>query len=76
MGFLGGSVVKNPPTNAGDMASIPDSGRSPGEGNCDPLQYSCLGNPGQSNLVGYSPQGHKRVGYTKQQRQYMFFPLK
>ena len=44
MGFPGGSVVKNPPTNAGDMASIPDSGRS-GEGNCDPLQYSCLGNP-------------------------------
>ena len=45
MGFPGGSVVKNPPTNAGDMAAIPDSGRSPGEGNCDPLQYSCLGNP-------------------------------
>ena len=45
MGFPGGSVVKNSPTNAGDTASIPDLGRSPGEGNCDPPQYSCLGNP-------------------------------
>ena len=44
MGFPGGSVVKNPPTNAGDMGLIPESGRSPGEGNGKPLQYSCLGN--------------------------------
>ena len=43
--FPGGSVVKNPPANAGDMGSIPGSGRSPEEGNGDPLQYSCLGNP-------------------------------
>ena len=42
-----GSVVKNPPANAGDtqdVGSIPGSGRSPGEGNGNPLQYSCLGN--------------------------------
>ena len=45
VGFLGGSVVKNPPANAGDMGSTPGSGRSPGEGNGNPLQYSCLGNP-------------------------------
>ena len=45
MGFPGGSVVKNPPTKAGDMGLIPGSGRSPGEGNDNPLQYSCLGNP-------------------------------
>ena len=45
MGFPGGSVVKNPPTKAGDMGLIPGSGRSPGEGNNNPLQYSCLGNP-------------------------------
>ena len=45
VGFLGGSVVKNPPVNAGDVGSIPGSGRSPGEGNGGPLQYSCLGNP-------------------------------
>ena len=45
MGFLGGSVVKNlPPANAGDMSSNPESGRSPGEGNGNRLQYSCLGN--------------------------------
>ena len=36
---------KNLPANAGDIGSIPGSGRSPGEENCDPLQYSCLGNP-------------------------------
>ena len=44
MGFPGGSV-KNPPANAGDVGSIPGAGRSPGEGNVNPLQYSCLENP-------------------------------
>ena len=44
-GFPGGSAVKNPPANAGDVVSIPGSGRSPGEGNDNPLQYSCLENP-------------------------------
>ena len=44
-GFTGGSVIKNPPANAGDTGSIPGSGRYPGEGNGNPLQYSCLGNP-------------------------------
>ena len=44
-GFPGGSVLKNPPANTGDSGSIPGSGRSPGEGNDNPLQYSCLGNP-------------------------------
>ena len=43
--FSGGLVVKNPPANAGDVGSIPGLGRSPGEGNGNPLQYSCLGNP-------------------------------
>ena len=45
MGFPGGSVVKNPPANAGDPSSIPGSGRSSAEGNACPLQYSRLGNP-------------------------------
>ena len=36
---------KNPPANAGEVGSIPGLGRSPGEGNGNPLQYSCLGNP-------------------------------
>ena len=38
-------MVKNPPANAGDLGLIPGSGRSPGEGNGNPLQYSCLENP-------------------------------
>ena len=48
MGFPGGSAVKNPPANAedaGDLGLIPSLGRSPGEGNGNLLQYSCLGNP-------------------------------
>ena len=45
MGFLGGSVIKNTPAHAGDIGLIPGSRRSPGEGNGNSLQYSCLGNP-------------------------------
>ena len=45
MGFPGGSVVKNLPANEGDVGLIPGSGRSPGEGNGNLLQYPCLGNP-------------------------------
>ena len=45
MGFPDGSVVKTPPANAVDGGLIPGLGRSPGEGNGSPLQYSCLGNP-------------------------------
>ena len=44
-GFPGGSVVKNPPANAGDLGSIPGSRRSPGGGNGNPLQYSRLDIP-------------------------------
>jgi len=44
-GFPGGSELKNPPANAGDMSSIPGLQKSPGEGNGNPLQYSSLGNP-------------------------------
>ena len=42
---VGSSAVKNPPANVGGVGSIPGSQRSPGEGNGNPLQYSCLGNP-------------------------------
>ena len=45
LAFPGGSVVKNPPATAGYKGSIPGSGRSPGEGNGNPLQYSYLVNP-------------------------------
>ena len=43
--FPGGSVAKNPPANAGNAGLTPGSGRSSGEANGNPLQYSCLGNP-------------------------------
>ena len=49
-------MVKNPSANAGDMSSIPGSGTSPGEGNGNPLQYSCLGNPmDRGAWPSYSP---------------------
>ena len=38
-------MIKNPPANKGDTDSIPGSGRYPGKGSGNPLQYSCLGNP-------------------------------
>ena len=44
-GFPGGSVVKNLLASAGDVGLIPESERSPGEGNGNSLQYSCPGNP-------------------------------
>ena len=45
LGFLAHSVVKNLPANAGDMSLISGLRRSPGEGNSNSLQYSCIGNP-------------------------------
>ena len=56
MGFLGGSVLKKPPANLGDVGSIPGLGRSSGEGNGDPLQCTCLGNP-----VDRGPRAHKET---------------
>ena len=44
-GFPGDPVSKESACNAGNPDSIPESGESPGEGNGNPLQYSCLGNP-------------------------------
>ena len=44
MGFLGGSDGKESACHAGDLRSIPEWGRSPGEGNGNPVQYSCLEN--------------------------------
>ena len=43
--FPGGFVVKHLPPNSRDVGLIPELGRLPGEGNGNPLQYSCLGNP-------------------------------
>ena len=62
--FPGGTVVKNPPANAvaiGDAGSIPRSGRSPGEGNSNSLQYSCLGNPMAEEPSGLQSLGSQSV---------------
>ena len=79
LGFPGGSVVKNLPVNAGDLGLIPGSERSPGEGNYNPFQYSCLGEShGQRSYEGYSLWDCKRVRHdlatktiTKHKRQMM-----
>ena len=61
-------LVKNPPAVQEDPGSIPGSlgsGRSPGGGHGNPLQYSCLENPhGQRSLVGYNPRGLKELDTT------------
>ena len=60
-------MVKNPSANAGDMGSIPGSGRSPGEGNDNPLQCSCLENPiDKRSLVGFGLWGHKKWDMAEQ----------
>ena len=59
-------MVKNQPANAGDVSSIPGSGRSPGEGKGNPLQYSCLGSAMDRHLAGYSPWSRKESDTTEQ----------
>ena len=65
-GFPGGSEGNESACNEGDPGSIPGSGRSPGEENGNPLQYSCLESPcGQRSLVGYSSLGHEESDTTE-----------
>ena len=65
--FPGGSVAKkkkkNPSANAGDLGSIPKSGRSPGEVNGNPLRYSCLGNGMTEEPGGLQSVKLQRVGH-------------
>ena len=64
--FPGGSDSKASAYNAGDLGLIPGSGRFPGEGNGNPLQYSCLEIPWMEELgAGYRPWGHKESGMTE-----------
>ena len=66
LSFLGSSAGKESACNAGDPDSVPGLGSSPGGGQGNPLQYSCLENPhGQRSLVGYSPWGCKELAMTK-----------
>ena len=63
-GFPGGSEVKASACNAGDLGSIPGSGRSPEEGNGNPLQYSCLENPmDRGAWWAIQSMGSQRVGH-------------
>ena len=57
LGFPGGSDGKESACNAGDVGSISRSGRSPGEGNGNPLQYPCLGNPMNRGALGVIVHG-------------------
>ena len=63
-GFPGGSDGKESACNAGDWGSVPGLGRSSGEGNGNPLQYSCLENSMKRSLAGYSPYGPKELDMT------------
>ena len=62
-GFPGGSEVKASASNVGYLGSIPGSGRSPGEGNGNPLQYSCLENPWTEKPSRLQSTGSQRVGH-------------
>ena len=79
LGFPGGSEDKASACNAGDPGSIPGLGRSPGEGNGNPLQYSCLDNPmdrgawratvhevakSQTQLSDFTSPGMELLGHT------------
>ena len=59
--FPDGLAAKNPPADAGDAGSIPGWGRSPGEGNGNPFQYSCLRNPMDRGASGATAHGVARV---------------
>ena len=64
-GFPGGSVVKTLPANAEDAGSIPGSGRSPGDGNGNTLQYSCLENPMDRGACWAMVHSHKESDMTE-----------
>ena len=53
-------MVKNPPANVGDVGSIPGLRKSPGEGNFNPLQYSCLGNSMVRGACGLQSMGSQK----------------
>ena len=65
LGFPGGAVVKNPHANARDASSVPGSGRSPGDGNGNPLQYACWEIPWTEEPQGLQSRGHKKLDMTE-----------
>ena len=62
-GFPSGPEGKASACSAGDLGSIPGSGRSPGEGNGNPLQYPCLENPMDREAGRLQSMGLQRVGH-------------
>ena len=77
MGFPGSLVVENTPANAGNMDSIPGLGRSPGEGNGNPLQYSAWKIPWTEEPVGLQCMALQRVRHdlaTKQEQNITIMP--
>ena len=83
LGFRGGSEGKASACDAGDPGSIPGSGRSPGEGNGNPLQYSCLENPMDrgarwATVHGVAKSQTRLSDYTYDMKKYsnlIFFPV-
>ena len=71
LGFPGSLAIKNLPANVGDAGSVPGLGRCPGEGNDNPLQYSCLEHPMDREArwaTDYGVTRVKRDSVTKQQQ--------
>ena len=64
-GFAGGSDGQESACSAGDLSLIPGLGRSPGEGNDNPLQYSCLGNPMDRGAWQVSPWRCRELNMTE-----------
>ena len=75
LSFPGGADGKASACNVGDPGLIPGLGRSPGEGNGNPLQYSCLENPTDGGVLGYSPRGRKESDMTETSLSLLKFEL-
>ena len=73
MDFPGGVVIKNLPANAGDTSSIPGSGRSPGVGNGNPHEYSCLENSMDRGAWWATVHGVAQSDTTAEDSQYHFY---
>ena len=71
VGFPSGSVIKNLPPSAKDMGLIPESERSLEEGNGNPLQYSCLGNPLDRGAWWLQSMGLQRHDLTTKQQKFI-----
>ena len=74
IGLFGGSVVKNRPASAGDAGSIPESGRSPGEGDGYPTRFLAWEIPQTEEPGGLQSMGHQRVEHGLASKQQFLMP--